>query len=133
MPITSACSCATGGRYRCYDGLHQTCLNHLLQLQARELRDRCNAGALGSMFVRPPGGCLANARRRACAVDLERREHSRARPAVTAIWTLYEALFLATADQARVDAADGRTGWLRWTVSRIGPDAVKRLSSPTRT
>ena len=35
--------------------------------------------------------------------------------------------------QARVDAADGRTGWLRWTVSRNGPDAVKRLSSPTRT
>ena len=63
----------------------------------------------GSMFVRPPGGCLANARRRACAVDLERREHARARPAVTAIWTLSEALFLATADQARVDAADGRT------------------------
>ena len=56
-----------------------------------------------------------------------------ARPAVTAIWTLSEALFLATADQARVDAADGRTGWLRWTVSRTGPDAVKRLSSPTRT
>ena len=54
--------------YRCYDGLHQTCLNHLLQRckQLREdypdspwagevqavlragldLRDRCNAGAL---------------------------------------------------------------------------------------
>ena len=51
----------------------------------------------GSMFVRPPGGCLANARRRACAVNLQRREHSRARPAVTAIWILSEALFLATA------------------------------------
>ena len=35
--------------------------------------------------------------------------------------------------QARVDAADGRTGWLRWTVSRTGLDAVKRVSSPTRT
>ena len=51
-------------------------------------------------FARPAAWCLANARRRACAVNLERREHSRARPAVTAIWTLSEALFLATADQA---------------------------------
>ena len=68
-PITSACSCATGGhRIAATTDWHQTCLNHLLQRckQLREdhpdspwagevqavlragldLRDRCNAGAL---------------------------------------------------------------------------------------
>ena len=67
-PTTPACSCATGGhRIAATTGLHQTCLNHLLQRckQLREdhpdspwasevqavlragldLRDRCNAGA----------------------------------------------------------------------------------------
>ena len=86
----------------------------------------------GSMFVRPPGEPLANARRRAWAVD----RTAGALPGTTCRDRYLDPVRGALpgdGGQARVDAADGRTGWLRWTVSRIGPDAVKRLSSPTRT